>query len=49
MKIYRFPREESIGNRPVWSEYDFEVLELVLIIAERMLWECCFLGVDVVV
>ena len=34
--------EESIGKRPVWPEYDLEVLGLVLIIAERMLLKCCF-------
>ena len=39
--MYWFPREERIGNGNFWSEYDLEVLELVLIIAARMLWVCC--------
>ena len=40
MNIYWFPLEESIGNCPSWSEYDLEVLGLVLIIAARMLLQC---------
>ena len=40
--MYRLPREERIGNRYVWSEYDLAVLELKSMMAERMLRESCF-------
>ena len=40
--MYWFPRKERTGNRPVWSEYDLEVLELTYMIAARMLYECCY-------
>ena len=43
--MYWFPREENIGNRPVWSKYDLAVLELTSMMSARILWErCSFLG-----
>ena len=43
--MYWFPREERTRNFHVWLEYDLTVLELVFMMAERMLWErCSFLG-----
>ena len=42
--MYWFPREESTGNRPVWLEYDLAVLELTSMMAEKMLWERCWVG-----
>ena len=39
MKMYWLPREEMTGNRPVWSEYDLEVLGLMLLIEARLLLE----------
>ena len=40
--MYWFLHEERTGNCPVFSEYDLAVLELTLMMAARMLWECCY-------
>ena len=39
--MYWLSREERTGNRPIWLEYDLEVLELTLMMAARMWWELC--------
>ena len=39
--MYWFPHEDSTRNRHVWSEYDLEVLELMLMMEVRMWWYSC--------
>ena len=35
--MYSFQHEERTGNRPFWSDYDLVVLELMLMMAEKIL------------
>jgi hypothetical protein len=43
-KLYWFPRDDLVGKRPVWSEYDFRWVFSVMVVMNKTFWVVGFIG-----